>query len=100
MKQLKKQKYNKLHLVWGMVRDKSLDEILPLLPKEATYYYVQPQIPRALEAKALANAGEKHGLQGEVYPNVAEGYAAAMAAAKPEDLVFIGGSTFVVAEVL
>jgi len=100
MKQLKKQKYKKLHLVWGMVRDKSLDEILPLLPKEATYYYVQPQIPRALEAKALANAGEKHGLQGEVFPNVTEGYAAAMAAAKPEDLVFIGGSTFVVAEVL
>ena len=100
MKQLKKQKYNKLHLVWGMVRDKSLDEILPLLPKEATYYYVQPQIPRALEAKALANAGEKHGLHGEVYPNVTEGYAAAMAAAKPEDLVFVGGSTFVVAEVL
>jgi dihydrofolate synthase/folylpolyglutamate synthase len=100
MKQLKKQKYNKLHLVWGMVRDKSLDEILPLLPQEATYYYVQPQIQRALEAKALANAGKKHGLRGQVYPNVAEGYAAALATAKPEDLVFIGGSTFVVAEVL
>lgn len=100
MKQLKKQKYKTLHLVWGMVRDKSLDEILPLLPKEATYYYVQPQIPRALEAKALANAGKKHGLHGEVYPNVTEGYAAALAAAQPEDLVFVGGSTFVVAEVI
>ena len=100
MKQLNKEKCDQLLIVWGMVRDKSLDDILPLLPQHARYYFVQPQIPRALSAKALANAAEKQLLEGSVYPNVREGYEAALAAAGPKDLVFVGGSTFVVAEVL
>lgn len=100
MKQIKKEKYEQLHIVWGMVVDKSLDTILPLLPQHARYYFVQPQIPRALSAKALANAAQKQLLEGSVYPTVREGYQAALAAADPKDLVFVGGSTFVVAEVL
>ena len=100
MKQLNKEKCEQLHIVWGMVVDKSLDTILPLLPHHARYYFVQPQIPRALSAKALANAAEKQLLEGSVYPTVREGYEAALAAADPKDLVFVGGSTFVVAEVL
>ena len=100
MKQLKKQPFDKLYIVWGMVRDKSLEDILPLLPKKASYFFVQPEIPRALSAKALSNAAEKAGLQGKVFPKVIEGYTAALEAAGPKDLVFVGGSTFVVAEVL
>ena len=84
MKQLNKEKCEQLHIVWGMVVDKSLDTILPLLPHHARYYFVQPQIPRALSAKALANAAEKQLLEGSVYPNVREGYEAALAAAGPE----------------
>lgn len=100
MKQLKKQPFEKLYVVWGMVRDKSLKDILPLLPKKASYFFVQPEIPRALSAKALGNAAEKAGLKGKVFPKVIEGYTAALEAAGPQDLIFVGGSTFVVAEVL
>ena len=84
-----------------MVVDKSLDTILPLLPHHARYYFVQPQIPRALSAKALANAAEKQLLEGVRIPQCAErDMKQPWPQPDPKDLVFVGGSTFVVAEVL
>lgn len=88
------------HMVWGMVNDKDHDKVLRLLPKDATWYFVRPDIPRGLDAAVLRQKAEAHGLTGEVYPSVAEGKRAALAAAAPNDLVYIGGSTFVVAEAI
>lgn len=100
MEQLMGLEHRKLHLVWGMVSDKEHSEILSLLPKEAHYYFVKPDIPRGLDALTLQMKAEAHGLQGLIFDRVKDGYAAALEAAQPGDLVFVGGSTFVVAEVL
>jgi dihydrofolate synthase / folylpolyglutamate synthase len=92
--------FRKLHMVWGMVGDKDIGAILPLLPKVAEYYFTRSGIPRAMDANLLRLAGEAAGLKGRAYPTVAEAYRAAMVNAGPEDLVFTGGSTFVVADLL
>ncbi|MGI4743877.1 MAG: bifunctional folylpolyglutamate synthase/dihydrofolate synthase [Janthinobacterium lividum] len=88
-----------LHLVIGTVNDKDVTNVLALLPREATYYFCQADIPRALPAADLAALAAGHGLVGQAYGPVAAALAAARAAAAPADVVFIGGSTFVVAEV-
>ncbi len=100
MEQLKRLQYNKLHIVLAVVNDKSLSGILPLFPKEATYYFSQANIPRALPVEDLLTACRAHHMLGEAYPSVKEAYAAALANACTEDVVFVGGSTFTVAEVL
>lgn len=92
--------YNHLHFVLGMVNDKDISKVLSMLPQNATYYYCRPDIPRGLEAESLKEKAESFGLQGEVYPNVKAALAAAQKSAKSNDLVFAGGSTFVVAEVV
>ncbi len=92
--------YNHLHFVLGMVNDKDISKVLSMLPKEATYYFCRPDIPRGLEAESLKDKAESYGLNGEAYPNVKTALAAAQKAAQPNDLVFAGGSTFVVAEVV
>jgi dihydrofolate synthase/folylpolyglutamate synthase len=92
--------HHKLHLVWGMVKDKDAAKILALLPKEATYYFCQPNIPRGKPAEELAQEAKEYQLKGQTYTSVAEAYQQALSHAKPNDLVFVGGSTFVVAEVL
>lgn len=92
--------YNHLHFVLGMVNDKDISKVLSMLPKNATYYFCRPDIPRGLEADSLKEKAESFGLQGEAYANVKEALAAAQTAAQPNDLVFAGGSTFVVAEVI
>ncbi|MDF7811514.1 folylpolyglutamate synthase/dihydrofolate synthase family protein [Hymenobacter sp. YC55] len=88
-----------LHFVLGVVNDKDVSKMLELLPTDATYYFCQAAIPRAMAATELATLAAAAGLHGEVYGPVAAAVAAARAAASPEDVVFIGGSTFVVAEI-
>ncbi len=100
MHQLKRLQYGKLHIVLGVVNDKSLSDILPLFPKEATYYFCQANIPRALEVDNLVAACRIHHMLGTAYLSVEEAYAAALANAHIDDVVFVGGSTFTVAEVL
>ncbi|QBN19902.1 bifunctional folylpolyglutamate synthase/dihydrofolate synthase [Flavobacterium nackdongense] len=100
MKQIQKEKFDTLHIVLGVVNDKDLDEILPLFPTNAIYYFCKPNIPRGLEVKMLQEKAQKFNLNGEVYNSVSESYAQAVRNAKPSDFIYIGGSTFVVAEIL
>lgn len=92
--------YKKLHFVFGSVRDKDIYKVLCLLPNDARYYFCQPKIPRALELKKLLTAGKETGLKGEGYPSVEAAVKAAKDSADRDDMIFIGGSTFVVAEAL
>lgn len=92
--------YHRLHFVMGVVNDKDISKILAMLPKDATYYFCKPDIPRGLEAESLKLKAESFGLKGEVYASVKAALQAAQSAAGENDLVFIGGSTFVVAEVV
>lgn len=92
--------HQNLHLVWGMVKDKDITKILALLPKEATYYFCQPNIPRGKSAEELVQEAHQYELIGQAYASVAEAYQQALNHAQPNDLVIVGGSTFVVAEVL
>ena len=87
-------------MVWGMVEDKPVDELLRLLPEEAIYYFTQPSIPRALSCEILMEKASNAGLKGEVYPDVHQAFKQATIHAAPEDTIFIGGSTFVVADLL
>ena len=97
--QLRRLPQRRLHLVVGTVNDKDVAGMLALLPPEGIYYFCAAAIPRALPAAELAQRGAKAGLVGAAYDSVAAAVVAARAAAGPEDVVFIGGSTFVVAEV-
>jgi len=90
--------FRKLHMVWGCVADKDITAILALLPKDANYYFCQANLPRALDAYALAAQAGALGLRGVVVPDVNEALQRAQAVASEEDMIFIGGSTFVVAE--
>ena len=97
--QIESVKHKNLFIVFGIVKDKEADKILKLLPKEAYYYFCQPSIPRAKDATTLMQEAEKYGLKGEVIKDINEAIAKAKEMAKEEDLIFIGGSTFVVAEI-
>ena len=98
MHQLEKENYVKLHFVLGVVNDKELEGILSLMPKKATYYFCKPSIPRGLEAHALQKEALNQGLKGKVYGSVSEAYGTALNNADSDDLIYVGGSTFVVAE--
>ena len=100
MEQIKKETFNKLHIVFGVVNDKDLDTIIPLLPKEASYYFCQPNVQRGLNAKILMTAFKKNQLLGESYKSVSEALTIAKSNANKYDLIYIGGSTFVVAEII
>jgi dihydrofolate synthase/folylpolyglutamate synthase len=97
--QLKTQVYTQLWMVIGMVNDKEIGKVLDLFPKEATYIFCQASIPRAMDADTLASKAAEKGLQGRIIPRVAEAIEFARKNAKADDLIFIGGSTFVVAEI-
>jgi dihydrofolate synthase/folylpolyglutamate synthase len=94
------QRYPHLHLVVGMVNDKDIHGVLSLMPVHATYYFTQAAIPRALPAADFAELARQHGLSGSVFPTVPEAIMAALQVASPTDLVFIGGSSFVVADAI
>lgn len=100
LEQLQKEDFEQLHIVLGVVSDKDLKQLLPLFPNEATYYFCQPNIGRALEVEFLHAEASKFGLMGMAYNLVKDAYAAALKQASPNDVIYIGGSTFVVAEVL
>lgn len=100
MKQIKALKYEQLHIVIGVVNDKDLSSVLPLLPKNAVYYFTKASLPRALDENILRQEALPFGLTGNSYPTVEMAFAAARSAALPGDMVFVGGSTFVVAEVV
>ena len=97
--QIRAQKFKNLFIVLGMVKDKDISNVIRLLPREAYYFFCQATIPRALEAKFLAEKAKAAGLQGEVVQDVNKAIAAAKSKARKEDFIFIGGSTFVVAEI-
>ncbi len=90
----------KIHIVFGVVADKEIDAILSLLPAKATYYFCAAKIPRAMSAKDLKDRAQKQGITGTVFASVQMAFKAAKQSAKPNDLIFIGGSTFTVAEIL
>jgi len=92
--------YEQLHFVIGMVNDKDSGKVLAMLPKDAVYYFCKPDIPRGLEAESLKQQAESFGLRGEAYPSVKAALVAAQKKATANDLVFVGGSTFVVAEIV
>jgi len=92
--------HNHLHMVIGMVKDKDISTVLSLLPTEASYYFCQPDLERALPSEELARQASHKGLYGQHFTTVPEALSAAKKAASENDLIFIGGSTFVVAEVL
>ncbi|WDF57467.1 bifunctional folylpolyglutamate synthase/dihydrofolate synthase [Mucilaginibacter sp. KACC 22063] len=100
LKNIASVKYDHLHFVIGVVNDKDLSKILAMLPKDATYYFSKPDIPRGLDAESLYQQATQAGLNGATYPSVKKALQAAQAAAQSNDLVFVGGSTFVVAEVV
>jgi dihydrofolate synthase/folylpolyglutamate synthase len=97
--QINQQKFNDLFIVWGMVKDKEPDQVLSLLPKHAHYFFCQASIPRAMDADVLKQSAELFGLAGKVVRDVNEAINLAKAQAAGDDFIFIGGSTFVVAEI-
>lgn len=99
LSQISKQKFEKLFIVLGMVKDKDIDKVLKQLPLNAHYYFCQAKIPRALSATELKEKAAAFGLSGEVVTDVNKAMAAARKQASEKDMIFIGGSTFVVAEV-
>ena len=100
LKQIQNEEFDDLHIVLGVINDKDLDEILPLFPKKAKYYFCKPNIPRGLDAVILKQKAAAFELTGEVYNSVSEAYQKAIENAGKSDFIYIGGSTFVVAEIL
>jgi dihydrofolate synthase/folylpolyglutamate synthase len=100
LENLKRYDYKKLHFVLGVVNDKDISKILKLLPKDAIYYFCKASIPRALNEKELLTVATKAGLSGKTFKTVSEALSSAKKQAKTTDLIFVGGSTFTVADIL
>lgn len=98
--QLSRQKYEKLHIVMGMVNDKDISGVLALLPKEAEYYFTKATVKRALHETELKELAGQAGLNGNSYPDVPQAFEAAKANASEKDFIFVGGSSFIVADLL
>ena len=98
--QLLNEKFQRLHMVVGMVNDKDIFSLLELFPKQAQYYFCSPNVPRGLEASQLAQIFAEHGFEGSIYPSVKDALKAAKQSASHDDLIYVGGSTFVVAEII
>ena len=100
LKQLEKESFKSLHIVLGMVSDKNIDDILTLFPINATYYFCKPDIPRGLSSEILKKSALKLNLKGDTFSSVNQAFEMALNVASKEDVIYIGGSTFVIAEVL
>lgn len=100
VEQLRQQSCHQLHIVIGMVNDKDISGVLALLPKEAIYYFTQASVNRALPAKQLLHLATETGLKGKAYVSVKNAVRAAMKKSLPEDFIFVGGSNFIVADLL
>lgn len=100
VEQLSRMKYDKLHIIIGMVNDKDISGVISLLPKNAKYYFTQASVKRALPAEQVKEIANNHGLKGEAYSSVEKALTIAKNNAKENDLIFIGGSTFIVADLI
>ena len=100
VKQMEQTPYKKLHVVFGMVNDKEPEKILKLLPQNAAYYFTKANIPRALDENVLAKYAAEFGLKGQAFSDVNDAYNEAKKSAGKDDFIFVGGSTFIVAEIL
>ena len=100
VRQLSHTPKGRLFMVFGMVNDKDVDGVLALLPKEAQYCFAQASVQRALDSRELARRAARFSLRGEAYPDCENAFRAAQQQAGPQDMIFVGGSTFVVADVL
>ncbi|MDE6715262.1 MAG: bifunctional folylpolyglutamate synthase/dihydrofolate synthase, partial [Muribaculaceae bacterium] len=100
VEQLGNERYKRLHMVVGFVSDKDIENILGMLPRNAVYYFAKASIPRALDADKLQEMAKAHGLEGDSYGTVSDAYEAALADAGEDDMVYVGGSCFVVADLL
>ena len=98
--QLRRQTCRQLRIVFGMVSDKDADGVLSLLPADAVYYFTQASVHRARPSGELRELASRHGLEGEAYPDVVSAFHAAMHDASADDFIFVGGSSFVVADLL
>ena len=98
--QLKEQDFNKLHIVLGFVKDKDIRKIIPLFPKNASYYFCKPKIFRGLDENILADMFYEQDFKGNIYESVNKAFNAAKKEAKMNDFIYVGGSNFVVSEVL
>ncbi|MGL4228032.1 MAG: glutamate ligase domain-containing protein, partial [Tannerellaceae bacterium] len=100
IQQLKHQTYKQLRIVIGMVNDKDISGVLALLPKDAIYYFTKATIKRAMDEHEIQDLGSKYELSGTCYPSVDTAYNQALADADSDDLIFVGGSSFIVADLL
>ena len=100
VQQISQCKYEKLHMVIGVVNDKDVSGILELLPANASYYFCKANIPRALDAEELKNLAKAYNLNGNAYESVSKAISVARSNSSLSDMIFIGGSTFVVAEAI
>lgn len=100
MKQIEEYTFDQLHIVLGVVNDKDLESVLPLFPKRAVYYFCKPNVPRGLDEKILQHKASAYGLKGKNYKSVRQAFKNAKSNAQPNDFIYVGGSTFVVAEVV
>jgi dihydrofolate synthase/folylpolyglutamate synthase len=100
MNQLRKENFKQLHIVLGVVNDKDLDSILPIFPKNAIYYFCKPKVQRGLDAKILKETAAVYHLYGDTYHSISIAYKNAKMNSEANDLIYIGGSTFVVAEII
>lgn len=100
VEQLSRMKYDKLHIIIGMVNDKDINGVISLLPKNAKYYFTQASVKRALPAEQVKEIANNYGLKGEAYSSVEKALTIAKNNAKENDLIFIGGSTFIVADLI
>lgn len=100
VEQLSRMKYDKIHIIIGMVNDKDISGVISLLPKNAKYYFTQASVKRALPAEQVKEIANNHGLKGEAYSSVEKALTIAKNNAKENDLIFIGGSTFIVADLI
>ena len=98
--QIKSQPCKNLHIVFGMVDDKDIDTVMNMLPTNATYYFTQAQTKRAIPANIVKEKGKEHHLKGYVFPQVADAYKAALHYANEDDFIFVGGSSYIVADFL
>ena len=98
--QIEQQSYKELRIVIGMVNDKDVNGVLAMLPKNAIYYFTKASVKRALDEKQLETLGKEHFLQGRSYTNVMTATKAALEEAEEDDLIFVGGSSFIVADLL
>ena len=100
LNQIQKHQFETLHIVLGVVNDKDLDSILPLFPKNANYYFCKPNVPRGLNPEIFQKKATEFGLYGQVFNSVSEAYTEVLNLANNSDFIYIGGSTFVVAEIV